>query len=202
MKKVLLSFIQYPSSEKLSYYRNVVSKTSGNAVFSTTEISFAELTTALDQFEAAIVAARDGSHTATSVLHDTEFATDKKFRILASFVDKIADGDETIILSAGLQATKDAGARTKPPLTATHGTNSGNVKLSAKAKDKAGAYIFRSAKGTGPFVASDWVIIAIVTQASYEVTGLIKGEFYNFDFAAVTPTGTTDFCAPVEILVT
>ena len=99
MKKVLLSFTQVPVSEKVSYYRNVVAKIIGNILFLTPEIPVTELTAALDQFDAAIVAARDGSHIAVSALHDCEVATDKKFRILAHYVDKIADGDETKISS-------------------------------------------------------------------------------------------------------
>ena len=202
MKKVLLNFIQFPVTDKVSFYRNSVAKTTGNALFPTPEISMADLTAALDLFEAAIVAASDGSHIAISALHDCELATDKKFRILAHYIDKIADGDETTILSAGFQASKDAATRNKMPLSAYDGSHSGSVILDSKAIEKAGAYIIQIAEGAGPFVESDWRIVAIVTQARYEVTGLIKGKVYSFRVAAVTPTGTTDYCAPVEKLVT
>ena len=202
MKKVLLNFIQFSVIEKVSYYRNLVAKTTGNPLLPTPEISMAELTAALDQFEAAIVSARDGSHIAISALHDCETATDKKFRILAHYVDKIADGDETTILSAGFQASKDPAPRNKPPLSAYNGSHSGSVILDTKAIDKAGSYIIQIADGSGPFVETDWRIVAVVTQSRYEVTGLIKGKVYSFRVAAVTPSGTTDFCAPVEKLVT
>jgi hypothetical protein len=202
MKKVLLNFIQFPVVEKVSFYRNSVAKTTGNSLFPTPEISMAELTAALDQFDAAIVAARDGSHIAISALHDCELATDKKFRILAHYVDIIADGDETTILSAGFQASKEPAARNKLPLSAYDGSHSGSVIIDIKAIEKAGAYIIQIAEGAGPFVDSDWKIAAIVTQSRYELTGLIKGKVYSFRVAAVTPSGTTDFCAPVEKLVT
>lgn len=149
MKKVLLNFIQFPVTEKVSFYRNSVAKTTANALFPTPDISFAELTAALDQFEAAIVAARDGSHIAISALHDCELATDKKFRILAHYVDKIADGDETTILSAGFQASKDPATRNKMPLSAYDGSHSGSVIMDIKAIEKAGAYIIQIAEGAG-----------------------------------------------------
>jgi hypothetical protein len=201
MKKVLLSFTRFPVSEKVSYYRNVVAKIIGNILFLTPEIPVTELTAALDQFDAAIVAARDGSHIAVSALHDCEVATDKKFRILAHYVDKIADGDETTILSAGFQVSKNRATRVKEALTITNGSHSGNVIVDIKAIEKSGAYIIQIAEGAGPFLESDWRIAAIVTQARYELTGLIKGKVYSFRIAAVTPAGTTDFCAPVEKLV-
>ena len=118
MKKVLLSFTLIAHAEKASYYRNVVAKFTGNALFPTPIISLADLIAALDKFEADILAARDGGHLAVAVMHDSEIAIDKMFRSLAHYVDMIADGDETIIISAGFQTSKDTAARIKSPLTA------------------------------------------------------------------------------------
>ncbi len=105
------------------------------------------------------------------------------------------------ILSSGFQASKDPAPRNKMPLSAYDGSHSDSVILVSKAIDKAGAYIIQIAEGAGPFVESDWSVAAIVTQARYELTGLIKGKIYSFRVAAVTPTGTTDFCAPVVKLI-
>ena len=50
MKKVLVSFTLVAPAEKVSYYRNVVAKFTGNALFPTPIISLADLNTALDKF--------------------------------------------------------------------------------------------------------------------------------------------------------
>ena len=201
MKKVLLSFTLIAPPEKASYYRNVVAKFTGNALFPTPIISLADLNTALDKFEADILAARDGGHLAVAVMHDSEIAIDKMFRSLAHYVDMIADGDETIILSAGFQASKDTAARVKSPLTAHDGDHSGTIKISYKANERAGAYIIQWSKDKLPATDSDWEVLATVTQTTYVVSNLVVGCYYYFRVAAVTPDGTTEFSEPIRKLV-
>ena len=116
--KVLLGFIKYSIAEKLPFYRNIVAKFISNPVFASSDITPAELTTALDNFEASIGAARDGGHTPIAIMHDNEHAVDKLFRNAAHYVDKIADGNETIILSSGFLASNQPKTHQKPPLAA------------------------------------------------------------------------------------
>ena len=201
MKKVLLSFTTIAAPEKASYYRNVVAKFTGNALFPTPIISLADLTIALDKFEAAILAARDGGHLAVAVMHDTEIAIDKMFRSLAHYVDMIADGDETIIISAGFQATKDIAPRVKSPITANDGDHSGSIKIIYKANERAGAYIIQWSKDALPSTESGWEVLATVTQTTYVLSNLVVGCYYYFRVAAVTPDGTTEFSEPVRKLV-
>jgi len=201
MKKVLLSFTLIAPGEKASYYRNVVAKFTGNALFSTPIISLAALNTALDKFEADILAARDGGYLAVAVMHDSEIAIDKMFRSLAHYVDMIADGDETIIISAGFQASKDKAARVKSPLTAHDGDHSGSIKITYKANERAGAYIIQWSKDALPTTESGWEVLATVTQTTYFVSNLVVGCYYYFRVAAVTPDGTTEFSEPVRKLV-
>jgi len=201
MKKVLISFIQLAPPAKASYYRNVVAKITGNALLSNPTPSLAEIITVLDKFEADILAARDGGHIPTAVMHDTEIEMDKMFRSLAHYVEGAADGDETTILSAGFQATKDAATRVKLPLTARDGDHSGSIKLDYKANERAGSYIIHWSKDALPATDSDWEVLAIVTQTSYVLNNLVVGCYYYFRVASVTPDGITEFSAPIKKLV-
>ena len=201
MKKVLLSFVHHSLKTKVSYYHNVLAKLTGNLTYATPDPSLADAAALLNQLEAALVSASDGSHTAISAVHDCEIATDKAFRGLALYVDKIADGDETKILSAGFQASKDPTPRIKVPLLANDGSHSGCVNLISDTHPKGCAYIFRVSKDVLPTDANGWTVVATVAQSKYEVSGLVVGCYYYFDVAVVTPTGTTDFCAPVKKLV-
>jgi hypothetical protein len=45
--------------------------------------------------------AKDGAHTAVSAMHASEVSIDDIFRVLAAYVNRIAAGDETQILSSG-----------------------------------------------------------------------------------------------------
>lgn len=201
MKKVLLSFIQIAPPAKASYYRNVVAKVTDNALLPRPVPSLAEINAALEKFEADIIAARDGGHIPVAVMHDTETAIDKMFRILAHYVESVADGDETTILSAGFQATKDLTPRVKLPLTVRDGDHSGSVKLDYKANERAGSYIIQWSNDALPTTESGWEVLATVTQSTYELKNLIVGCYYYFRVAAVTPDGVTEFSAPVKKLV-
>ncbi|MGZ8162844.1 MAG: hypothetical protein ACXWTT_08260 [Methylobacter sp.] len=199
--KVLLDFIKLAVTEKVAFYRNIIAKLTNNPTYPTPDVSLADAKAAVDNFEAVILAARDGGHTAVSAMHDSEAATDAMFRILASYIDKTADGDETKILSSGFHESRQPVAQQKATLAVNDGSHSGSVKLIAKAIDKAGAYIWQYAKETLPAIESDWLAVATGTYSYYELSGLIVAARYYFRVAAVTSAGTTDFCAPVSKVV-
>ena len=199
--KVLLNFIQYSVAEKLAFYRAIVAKLTNNPAFPSPDVALADVKTALDSFEASIVAARNGGPAATSTMHDNEKAVDTLFRHLAHYVDKIADGDETTLLSSGFQETKQPNTHQKPPLAVTDGNHSGSVKLVSKAVENAKAYIWQCAKGALPTSENDWLPVTTTTHAHYEMSGLTVAVTYYFRVAAVTPSGITDFCPPVAKLV-
>ena len=199
--KVLFDFISYSVTVKLAFYRNVISSLTDNPTFPNPYISLADVTATVDKFEAAILAASDGAHTAVLIMHDAEKAADTDFRILAHYVDQIADGDEIILSMSGFHPTKQPVPHQKPLLAVFDGSHPGSALLTAKAHDKAGAYIWQLVKGPLPTSESEWKLIAISTQASYEVEGLEVGVSYYFRVAVVTPEGTTEFCQPVLKLI-
>ena len=199
--KVLIDFTGRPIPQKIVFYRNVIDKLTSNPTFPSPDITLTDAKSAVDALENAYVAARDGAHTAISNMHDKEVAADRLFIQLAAYVDRIAMGDETKILSSGFDETKQPTAREKPTLVANVGPLSGSVKLVAKAVYNAGAYIWQSAKDNLPTTESEWITVGHSTQANYELTGLTVMSKYYFRVAAVTPEGTTDFSAAIEKIV-
>ncbi len=95
--KVLVDFIQFSVAVKVAFYRNVIAKLTDNPDYPSPDVPLVEAKAAVDNFEAAIVAAKDGSHTAVSAMHGVETRTDGVFTILAHYVDRVAAGDETKI---------------------------------------------------------------------------------------------------------
>ena len=199
--KVLVDFIQFSVAVKVAFYRNVIAKLTDNPDYPSPDVPLVEAKAVVDNFEAAIVAAKDGSHTAVSAMHDVEIRTDGVFTILAHYVDRVAAGDETKILSSGFHPSKQPVAQQKATLAIIDGSHSGSVKFVAKAVDKTGAYIWQYTPGPLPINESEWITAAISTYSYYELDGLTVGTIYYFRVAAVTPDGTTDFCAPVQKLV-
>ena len=195
--KILLDFIRLAVAEKIAFYRNVITKLTGNAVFPTPDVPLTEAKTAVDKLEASLLASKDGSHTAIAVLHADEEAADDIFRTLAAYVDRISDGDESEMLSSGFHVSKQPVPIQKAALAVEDGPNSGSIKLVAKAVEKAGAYIWQYAKDTLPTSESSWTQAGTGTRSFYEMTGLTVAAKYYFRVAAVTPDGTSDFSAPV-----
>lgn len=203
MKKifVLVSFVKLPVADRISFYRNVISKMASNAYFPTPDVPLSDAITAVDALETASIATKDGSRTAISVRDDAEEKVDKVFYKLADYVNRIADGEETIILSSGFEPSAQPAARLKAPLTVSAGSHSGSVKLVAKAVEKAASYSWQMAKDTLPTAEDSWIIIGQSTSASFEKDGLTPGGKYFFRVAAITPTGITDYTDPVAKIV-
>ena len=199
--KVVLDFIQFPVAEKVAFYRNVITQLTGNPLFPTPDMSLADAKAAVDTLETSALAARDGGHTAVSIVHDNEAAADRIFRLLAAYIDRIAAGDETSILSSGFHESKQPSRMPKAALSVIDGAHSGSVKLIAKAVDKAGAYHWQCVEGALPETEAGWLMAGSSTQASFEISGLAVGSKHYFRVAAITPNGVTDFSAPVMKVV-
>lgn len=199
--KALLDFIQLSVTAKIAFYRNVLAHLTGNATFPTPDVPLPEAKTAVDTLEAAYLAAKDGSHTAISAMHADEEAADNLFRTLAAYVDRIAAGDETAILSSGFHVSKQSTSVQKPELAAQDGDNSGSVWLVARAVDKSGAYIWQMAKDAIPDTEEGWITVGHSTQSYFQVTGLTVACKYYFRVTAITTTGITDYTAPVMKVV-
>ena len=128
-------------------------------------------------------------------MHDSEKACALLFRNIASYVNRIANGDESKILSSGFHCSTPYPNRDKPVLAITDGSHSGSAIGTHKAVPKAGSYVWEINKAIG------WVQVAITTQTTYLFEGLLVGSVVEFRSAAVTPEGITDFCAPVSKLI-
>jgi hypothetical protein len=200
--KVLLDFIELSVAGKIVFFRNVLAKMKASAgIFTNPDESLETAGTSVDTLEANSIAAAGGGRAATAAMHASEDDADEIFRILAAYVDRMAKGDESIILLSGFNTSKQPTPAQKADLTVVSGSNSGSVKLTAKALKGAGSYIWQMAKGAIPTDESGWTTIGFTTQASNDVTGLDVATKYYFRVAVVTNTGTTDFTAAVMKVV-
>ncbi len=203
MKKitVVLDFIPYAVSEKVTFCRNVNDKLFGNALYPAPDVTLVDAKAAVDALETAILAAKDGGHTAISAMHDAEKRVNDIYRKLANYVDRTAAGDETSILSSGFHISKQPVITPKAELAAVDGDHSGSVRLVAKALLGAVAYLWQMAIDDGAGTELIWTAIGSSTRANFEVNDLEVMKRYKFRFAAVTVDGTTDYCAPVTKII-
>ena len=153
--KALLDFTKFSLAEKIIFFRNVIDKLTDNPFFPNPDIPLTELQALVDDFETAMLATKDGSHTAVSAMHDKEKIIDHNFHLMANYVDKIADGDETQVLSSGFHGSKQPNPRQKPILEAIKGLRSGSLKLIARAILDARSYQWQIAKDKLPLTEDE-----------------------------------------------
>ena len=199
--KVTVDFIKYSPVNKASHYHTVIDHMTNNPLFPTPDASMIDAQKAVDALDKAIMAAADGGHLAISAMNDAIAAADAVFRILAAYVERIALGDETSILSSGFHFSKQPVFANKETLVAKDGSHTGSVLLDTIRVDKGVTYVWQMYKGKLPDNDSDWVQIGITTQTSFEINNLDIATKYYFRVAAVTPDGLQDFCAPVMKVV-
>lgn len=195
--KARLDFIQLSVAAKIAFYRNVILKLTGNTLFPNPDVTLVDAAKAVDALETAYLTAKDGGHTAVALMRDTEEATDKLFRNIVAYVDRIADGSDSAILSSGFNVSKQPASSQKPELAVQDGDNSGSVWLVARAVDKAGAYIWQYVKDKMPETEAEWMNAGHSTQSYIQIAGLTVATKYYFRVSAITKTGNTDFTAPV-----
>ena len=199
--KPVFDFAQYAMAEKIGFFRHVNQQLYGNPLFPTPDIPAAEATAMVDALEAAMQAAKGGGPAAMSALHAVAERADTLYRNLTHYVERIAEGDETIILSSGFHVSKQPIIKPKPELAALDGEHSGTAKLVAKPKDRGAAYKWQMSKVSDDGTAEVWVDIGTTTRASIEVSGLEIMKRYKFRYAVVTPDGTSDYCEPVSKII-
>ena len=204
MKKdrIVLDFVRIPVAQKTEFGKGVISKMKNNPKFATPDVTVEELEAKNTLLETRSVAALSGGKEATALMHQTEDEWNDLMRKMAKYVDRIADGDDTIILSAGFNLAKQPAPAVRPEFSVELGEKSGSVIIRRQAADGAKSYIWQYCVGETPAANdADWVTAQVTSKASVELTGLTPKATYWFRSAAVTPNGTTAYNSPVMQVV-
>jgi len=199
--KVVYDFIRLSASEKPDFGTNVIQKMTGNMRFPTPDESLDSLRAKTELVRSRSVAALSGGKEATALLHQAIDDWDDAMRKEANYVNRIADGDGAIILSAGFNLAKPNTPGQRPEFTAENGSHSGTVLLHHIVIDGAKSYIWQYYIGETPGDESKWIIATVTTKANAELTGLTPMTKYWFRVAAVTIDGTGAYSQPILLVV-
>ncbi len=204
MKKdrIILDFVRIPVAQKTEFGKGVISKVKNNPKFATPDVSVDDLEVKNTLLETRSVAALGGGKEATALLHQTEEEWNDFMRKMAKYVDRIADGDDAVILSAGFNLAKKPAPAVRPDFSIELGDKSGSVTIRRQAVDGARSYIWQYCMGETPAANDvDWVTAQVTSKVTAELTGLISKTTYWFRSAAVMPTGTSAFTSAVKQVV-
>ncbi len=145
--KTIFSFSGMRDAALDQFAEGVLVKMGGNPLFPNPDPALTDLETDLLAFRASMVDARLRSRQSVIVKDQMRAALEKTLRLLAYYVDKVADGDRAKILSAGFEFTKSPeGSKPCPKpvnLRVEFGwVGSGQAKVRVKPEKTAVAYRF------------------------------------------------------------
>jgi hypothetical protein len=204
MKKdhVVYDFVKMPVAHKVETGRSVITQMKTKPdVFKNPDAPLDELEAATDLLEERNLAAINGGKEATVLMHQAEEDWVNIMRVEANYVDRIADGDSAVILSAGFNLVKQPTPAVRPEFSVTLGEKSGTVNLRRQKVEGARSYIWQYCTSENPTNENEWVTAQVTSQASVELTGLTPLTKYWFRVAAVTIAGTTPYCTPIMQVV-
>ena len=203
MKKdhVVLDFLKAPIPKKIEFGRTVDNRMRPNPLFAKPDVPYDQLKASTDLLETRYVAAQSGGKEATALVHQAEDVWIDEMRKEAYYVDRIADGDGAIILSAGFDLAKQQSPAVRSEFSVELGEKSCSVFLRRRREEGAKSYIWQYYIGETPGSEADWITAQVTAQASVLLTGLKPLTKYWFRVAVVTIEGTSAFSDPIMQVV-
>jgi hypothetical protein len=202
--KPSISFVSNDSDALLITDTNtILTALTGNASYPTPSPTLAAVTTALNDFIAALADAADGGMTLTAIKNDKRAALAALLRELANYVQVACKGDLTILLSSGFPIQKPQrspiGVLPAPVnITVNLGVLSGELDAGMPPVFGAAIYNWRLTASNAPTVV---VQSAQTTAAGNTFTGLTPGVIYNVEVNAVGSAGPSDWSSPISKMV-
>jgi hypothetical protein len=202
--QVNLGLAKVPIPKKIEKTRQIVKSMGLAPYFPNPMPALAELTLAANELEDAYTAALDGGTALTAIMHDKEDVLDGKLTQLGNYVEIIANGNDTIILAAGINV-KGKATRSANTFTITDGDHEGEAILQSRATARA-SYIWQKsvdplpADPPAPANGSKWEQFAVTTISTVVIGDLVPGSKYWFRVATVTSTGQGLWSDPISYM--
>jgi hypothetical protein len=189
--KVKLSLHRKPIEAKVEMGRSIYDSMNGNPDFVSPSPTLVALKSVTDVLEAAFIERQTGAHIAVAAMHTAEDAFDKLMTALGAYVDNTAQGNATLILSAGMQTRRPKSSVGIPakveglqgrPLDVL-----GMIQLRwKKVYGKKSYNIYMKVDGESD---EQYVLIAQSTKATVVVSGLESAQYYWFRVEAFGAAG-------------
>jgi len=197
--KVKINFIRISVPEKIEFGRNTVIRMSLDPMFANPDVAFSALSTAFNNLENSYNAAQGGDKQYKAEMREDKKMVDDLLRKQAMFVERIADGDSTIILSSGFKTVKQHAPALYPEFAVVYGKLEGSIVL--RHKDVKGAQAWLWQLCPDPLNDDAWVLAGVSTQVKYLISNLQTGTKYWFRSCYVTPKGMSAWSDPIAKIV-
>lgn len=199
--KIVFNFRRLSVPNKIIFGRSVISKMSFIDLFAKPDVKWETVISTVNKLESYYISSRSGSHEQIALMHQMKEEYDEVFRLLAKYVNRIADGDAAIILSSGFHLVKQPKPTEKIELRVERGDISGTIWLKRFAVAKATAYVWQYYVGTEVPTDDSWLYAGFSAQATFEIKGLTPRTKVWFRVAAITREGLQAFTNPVMKII-
>jgi hypothetical protein len=199
--KVKLDFVRLPTPNLIAFAGNIVSSMNKSPYFPTPDVPLEDLTEAEKYLDAKYMSSRSGGKTEISLMRDArETLTDLLYK-QAAYVDRIAFGNLTVLLSSGFGTTKQPSSKHLPVFSVIDEEQHGQVTLKLKAVPGAKAYLWQYVADPMPKDESQWKLAGASTKATFLIKKLKSGTYYWFRAIAITSKGMMPHSEPIRKLV-
>jgi len=200
--KVKYSFVRYSTGEIVEFGKSTVLKMKDNARFPDPEVPLSEISEAAKLLEDNYSNSMNGGgKIATAKTQASRVVYEKLLRRQADYVDKIADGDESVILSSGFTPSKIPIPSIHPVFIVKAGKAPGEVIVKRQAVKGAHSYLWQYLKDEIPKDEKDWVFAGASVQVKYVIRKLDNLSVYWFRVAPVKRKGDIIWSDPMMIMV-
>ena len=188
---VKLSLAKLDVPAKIALGDHIVDSITGNAAFATPSPTLAAAQTATDDLRQAYDDSLGGSDLSKAVLAAAEEAFDQLFTAMGHYVDNVAQGDQAIIVSAGMETRRiNTPVGPMPQVTnlkVVGGALSGSVRL--RWKGIYGRLIYHVYMKADGQTDDQYALVSSNGRVETIVSGLEPGALYWFKVEAVGSAG-------------
>jgi hypothetical protein len=197
--KASLGWLKLSIPEKIEKGNHIISSVESNPVFKNCIPATTEVATLLAELETAYQHSMKGGLNVTTLLHQKEKEVDNAISRLVNYVEIVANGDDAVILAAGMGVKAKAMPKQRT-VAALHGAHEGEAILQSPAI-KNGSYIWqKKAIRTTAETSDVWEHAGVTTRTRFTVQGLATGVKYLFRVAYITSKGQSDWSDAVSLI--
>lgn len=179
MTKTVINFSRYSDGTLESKTHSIISSMTGNANFPNPVPAIADVQAAATAFAAALIKAGTGNRVDVADKNAKRETLTGSLRILGTYVNMVANGDRTQLLSSGFDISKEPqpAVLTKPEnLKVENGLSSGQLLVTVKAVK--GAYAYLHEYTTDATLAPGSWVTTNSTTSRHLLTNLQPGTVY------------------------
>jgi hypothetical protein len=201
-RRCIISFKRFKAEVLIELAWYIHSKMTGNSYFTTPDPTLAILKAVIEDFQAKLTMAMEGGKSARAVMKDARIVLNDTLHSLGLYVLKVANGNETIMISSGFPMSKIPDPAQRDNFWVIRGPNPGDILIGCVAWPKARAYVWLRFTGANP--PDDkmlWTLTGVSTQAKMGLTNLNSGSREWLCYCAVTPAGMMAWSEAISIIV-